>query len=132
MTSDLLLFYSPIAISFLSILSILLAYRVVQIRAKEGIGIGDGDNPKMERTIRVQANLLENMLPFSVLFVVYELNKGNEWVLIITGILFSVSRILHAQGLTSSPGRTFGRYYGTLFSWLVIVFLAVANIVQIF
>jgi len=128
MLSKVTLFYSPIIISTLSVLSIFLAYRVVQIRAKEHIGIGDGENPIMHRTIRVQANLLENMIPFSGLFLIFEINQGNHWVLIITGILFTVSRFLHAQGLTASAGRTFGRYYGTLFSWLTIVFLAGANI----
>jgi len=41
-----------------------------------------------------------------------------------SGILLVTSRVLHAWGLSHSPGRTFGRFYGTAGTWLVIIGLS--------
>ena len=125
------LMYSQIYLSFLALFGLYLAFKITQIRGKEGIGIGDGDNSAMRKAIRVQANFLENLLPFAVLFVVYELAGGNSYILLVTGLVFCVARVMHAQGLNKSAGRTFGRYWGTAMSWLVLLVLAVANLWQV-
>jgi uncharacterized membrane protein YecN with MAPEG domain len=41
------------------------------------------------------------------------------------GVLLVVSRVLHAVGLSGSPGRSFGRFYGTAGTWLLIVGLSI-------
>ena len=125
------LMYSQIFFSFLTLFGLYLAYKIVMIRGKEGIGLGDGDNTQMTRAIRVQANFLENLLPFAMLFVIYELAGGNHYVLLISGLVFCIARVLHAEGLAKKSGRSFGRYWGTLLSWLVLLVLAVANLWQV-
>ena len=125
------LMYSQIFFSFLALLALFLAYKITMIRGKEGIGIGDGENKTMARAIRVQANFLENLLPFAMLFVVYELAGGNHYVLLLSGVVFCAARVMHAEGLGKSAGRTFGRYWGTALTWLVLLVLSVANLWQV-
>ena len=131
MTIKSVLMYSQIYLSFLTLFGLVLAYRITVLRRQEHIGIGSGESSKIEKAIRVHANFLENLLPFAILYVVYELAGGNHYVLLITGLVFCVARILHAQGLGKSAGVSFGRYWGTVLSWLVLIVLALANLWQV-
>lgn len=45
---------------------------------------------------------------------------GREWVALLGGVLF-VARVLHAIGLSRSAGVSFGRMWGTLGTWSVIL-----------
>ena len=57
--------------------------------------------------------------------------SGAASVLIHTlGAVFVVARAWHAQGLSSSAGRTAGRFYGTLITLLVIAALSVLLLVR--
>jgi len=125
-------FYSQLYFSLLGLFAIYLSYMVVDARRSEKIGIGSGDNKLMERRIRVHSNFIEYLLPFAILFLVYELSGGNEWVLKISGAVFLIARIMHAQGLAKSAGTSFGRFYGTLFTWIIIIALSIANIIHLF
>ena len=125
------LYYSAIVFSLCSIIAIVLAYLIIQMRRSALIGLGDGDNKKMRQRMRVQANFLEYLLPFSILYLVYEINGGLEIILLATGIAFIVARILHPIGLLKSAGTSFGRFFGTLITWLVIIVLIVANLVLV-
>lgn len=122
------LYYSAILFSLCSIIGFVLAYLIVMMRRSAQIGLGDGDNKQLRQRMRAQANYLENLLPFAILYLIYELNGGLEIILIITGLLFLFARVIHPLGLFKSAGTSIGRYYGTLITWLVILFLAGANV----
>ena len=122
------LFYSAIVFSLSAIIGIVLAYNIILLRRSEGIGLGDGDNSKMRKRMRAQANFLEYLLPFAILYVIYELNGGNEITLMIVGGAFIFARIIHPLGLYKSAGTSNGRFFGTLITWLAILFLAGANL----
>jgi len=125
------LMYSQIYFSFLGLLALYLAYKIVALRRSEAIGIGDGENTTLARAIRVHSNFLEYLLPFAILFVIYELAGGNNYLLLTTGLVFCIARVLHAQGLAKSAGRSFGRFWGTLLTWLILLVLAIANLWQV-
>lgn len=122
--------FSMLYISLLSFLAIVLSYNVVSLRRSAKIGLGDGDNTDLFRRMRVQANLLENLLPFSILYVLAELNDNPTIFLHIVGIVFLVSRTLHAYGFNKTSGVSFGRFYGTLGTWITILTLIGANLYQ--
>ncbi len=124
-------YYSALFFSLLSIQAIVLAILIVKIRRSDQIGLADGGNKDLLRHMRVQANFLEYFMPFAALFLVYELNQGREDILIGAGSLFLLARIIHAMGFLKSGGYSFGRFYGTGISWLVILFLAGANLYQL-
>ncbi|MCC7258146.1 MAG: MAPEG family protein [Gammaproteobacteria bacterium] len=125
----------PIAITafyagLLGLLLVALSYRVAQRRIRFKVGVGAGDHPELERAIRVHGNFIE-YVPFTLLLLaLYEAGGGPGWVLHGTGIALVAARLAHAVGLTTSAGRTPGRFAGTLVTWLVIALLSLANMAR--
>ncbi len=114
----------------LALLLVALSFRVAQRRMRYKIGVGSGDNPDLERAIRVHGNFVE-YVPFALLLMgLYESVGGPAWAVHAAGITLVLARLLHAVGLTTSAGRTPGRFTGIMATWLLIAVLGIANIVQ--
>jgi hypothetical protein len=108
----------------LGLLLIALSVQVVLARRRYRVGLGAGSEEGLQQSIRVQANFVE-YVPFAViLLVLAELTGLPVPALHGAGVFLVASRVLHAIGLTQSPGRSFGRFYGTAGTWLVIVALS--------
>jgi uncharacterized membrane protein YecN with MAPEG domain len=105
----------------LGILSIVLAARVIGVRRNAQIGFGDGANLELQQRIRVHGNFVEYVPIALVLILVLELNGASVAVVNGLGGTLLTSRVLHAIGLSSDTGRTFGRLVGTSLTLLVIV-----------
>ncbi|MGI9264820.1 MAG: MAPEG family protein [Gammaproteobacteria bacterium] len=118
-------------IALTAFLFIALSYKATKQRRHSKIGLGVGDNEALERAVRVHANLAEYAPIALLLMLAYELNNGAAWLLHLTGAVFVISRVLHAQGLASTRGTSFGRFYGVLGTWSIILILATANIWQL-
>ncbi|MEQ3696936.1 MAG: MAPEG family protein [Pseudomonadales bacterium] len=109
-----------------------LAYRVVKGRWKHKVNIGDGANEDMERRIRVHANATEYLPLALILLAMLELGGVGHLWLHGLGVVLVVARVLHAVGFSKSSGASFGRYWGTLLTWLVVTVMALANVVHFF
>jgi uncharacterized membrane protein YecN with MAPEG domain len=114
--------------SLLGLLFIALSMRVVLLRRRERVPLGHGASKPLRRAIRVQANAAEYLPFILILMALLELNGGPGWELHIFGIALVVARLLHAFWLSRFPGRSFGRYWGTLVTAVVLISLAVANL----
>ncbi len=94
------------------LLTILHALRVVQLRMKYKVHLGDGGIPELERMTRVFANFTEYVPIGLVLLIALEIAQSPAWYLHLCGMTLLSGRILHAIGLsqTSSPNslRTSG------------------------
>ncbi len=108
------------------ILVLVLAYRVVQKR-RAGISLGDGGELSMQRTVRIHGNLTEYAPMFFLgLFALAGLG-GPVIAIHGFGAVFTLARFAHAfnffnkEGVEGIPK---GRFLGTLFSWISILFLA--------
>ncbi len=108
----------------LGLLLLALSTQVVLARRRSRVGLGHGTDDGLQQAVRVQANFTE-YVPFAVLLLVLAEITGLPWEAVHgAGILLVASRLLHAWGLSRSPGRTFGRFYGTAGTWLVIAALS--------
>ncbi len=108
----------------LGLLLVALSTQVVLARRRYRVRLGSGTDEGMQQAIRVQANFAE-YVPFAVLLLVLAEITGLPAAAVHgAGLLLVASRVLHAVGLTRSPGRTFGRFYGTAGTWLVILGLS--------
>jgi hypothetical protein len=108
----------------LGILLLVLSAQVVLARRRYRVGLGTGTEEGMEQAVRVQANFAE-YVPFAVVLLVFAEITGLPGPAVHgAGILLLASRVLHAVGLAQSPGRSFGRFYGTAGTWLVILALS--------
>lgn len=110
--------------ALLGLLLIALSVNVVLARLRYRVSLGTGTEEGMQQAVRVQANFAE-YVPFAViLLVLAEITGLPNAAVHVAGILLLTSRVLHAWGLSHSPGRTFGRFYGTAGTWLVIIGLS--------
>jgi len=107
-----------------TILVVILGLRVVRFRFRHKIGLGDGGNPDLQRRVRVHANAIEN-LPLALLLLGgMELNGYPAGLIHGFGATLFVSRAAHAWGLSHSSGTSRGRFLGTLFTWLLMLSMA--------
>ena len=114
--------------SILALLVIFLAYKVVNFRQTKSVGLGDNGDKDGMRAIRVHANAVEYIPMMIILMGIYEANGGSTIMLHIIGAVAVIARILHATGLSKSAGTTFGRFVGTLLTWITTLVLAGLNI----
>ncbi len=85
------------------ILALVLSLRVVQLRLKGKVSLGDNGDSALRGRIRAHANLTENApLALIGLFSLASLSVM-PWVLHLFGGGFIVGRVLHAVGM-STPG----------------------------
>ena len=109
----------------LGLLLIALSTQVVLARRRYRVRLGAGTEEGMQQAVRVQANFVE-YVPFAVLLLVLAELTGLPGPAVHgAGLLLVASRILHAVGLSRSPGVSFGRFYGTAGTWLTIIALSV-------
>jgi uncharacterized membrane protein YecN with MAPEG domain len=109
----------------LGLLLIALSVQVVRARRRFRVGLGTGTEDGLHQAVRVQANFTE-YVPYAVLLLVLAEITGLPAAAVHgAGVLLVVSRVLHAVGLSGSPGRSFGRFYGTAGTWLLIVGLSI-------
>jgi len=115
----------------IAVLLIALSYRVSKLRLKSRVGIGDQGVVELQSAIRVQGNLVEYAPIALLLLLIAELNSAAPALALhAAGATLVLARLGHAFGLSSSPDRTPGRFYGTLLTWLVILVLGVLLIVN--
>jgi hypothetical protein len=106
-----------------------LALRVVVLRRKLRIGMGDGNNADLARRIRIHANAIEHAPLVLILLALVEGLSAPVWLLHLFGSSFLAARVLHALGMTRSAGHSFGRFWGVLITWIVMAGLSIAAIV---
>ncbi len=112
----------------LGLLYIALCFQVVSHRRRARVGLGTASDTALERAVRVHGNFAEYAPLFLVLLLAAELSGAPVALLHVFGAVFFLARVGHAVGLARSSGTSFGRFYGTLFTWIVILVLAVTDI----
>ncbi len=114
--------------SLAGLLLLFLSFRVVRWRRKLSVGLGDGGQESLLRAQRAQANFIEYVPIALILLAAAESQGLARWLLQTSGAILMLARLLHAWGLSQSSGRSFGRFWGTLLTWVVILALSLANI----
>ncbi|MCZ8132880.1 MAG: MAPEG family protein [Steroidobacteraceae bacterium] len=107
-------------------LLIVLGWRIAKLRMRHRVGLGDGGVPELQQAIRAHGNLVEYAPLALLLLLAAELGGAAPApVLHSLGAAFVAARVAHAFGLSRSPGRSPGRFFGTLLTWLAMLTLAV-------
>lgn len=104
------------------LLTVFHAYRVIKLRKKYRVGIGDGGHPELTRMIRVHGNHIEFVPIGLILLIALEFVQSPVWYLHLCGMTLLAGRLLHAYGLSQTEGVSFGRLRGmqlTLLSLLL-------------
>jgi len=98
----------------LGLLFLTLTYNVIMRRMKLRVGIGAGNDPVLQRAIRVHGNFAE-LVPMALILMYFaEQWETPFWALHAMGAVLLLARILHAWGLSGSEGQSKGRFWGSI------------------
>jgi uncharacterized membrane protein YecN with MAPEG domain len=116
--------YAALTTAFLTVMQVVLMFRVASMRGQTEVLIGTGGNEALEQRQRVHGNFIENVPTFLIGLALIELIAGSTlWVAVLAGV-FVVSRLAHAIGLGMSSGVTSGRLVGSLGTMISMVVAA--------
>jgi len=105
----------------LGLLFVFLTLRIVRLRWKYKVGIGDGGEHVLAKAIRVHSNFVE-YVPFAVILIyMVEVQQTNAILLHGFGGALFVARVLHAFGLSKTSKTSFGRAAGTIITSLILL-----------
>ena len=112
---------TPLYAAVFGLLFVLLSVRTLLLRRRLKVGLGDGEQPLLQRAARVHANFAE-YVPFALLLMVFfELQTGaRAWVHgLLIGLL--IGRIAHAYGV-SQPAENYGfRVFGMAMTFTALI-----------
>ena len=107
--------------ALLAPLFVLLALRVIAVRRRARVAVGDGGDTELQRRMRVQANFAE-YVPFALLLLALAEGLGSAPALIhVLGLALLGGRLSHAWGMSQAQ-EVFGfRVAGMIATFTVIV-----------
>jgi hypothetical protein len=106
-----------------ALLVFVLSLRIALLRRRLRVGIGDGGDAGLARAIRAQANAIEYIPILLVMLLIAENNGAGVVFVHACGAGLLLARVLHALGLSGSAGVSFGRFWGILLTWAVLLAL---------
>lgn len=113
-----------------TLLYLALAVRVVLQRRTKRIGVGSGGDAALALRVRVHANFGEYVPLALVLLALLELCGASSPLVWTCGLGLLIARVLHAVGLGGSAGYSFGRFAGTLLTFVLLLVMALAGLWQ--
>lgn len=109
------LFYAGL----LAIWFLVLSVRVVQKRGE--VSLGDGGDPALIRRIRGHGNFAEYAPLILLLMAMLEYGGLQAWLLHALGVTLVVARLLHGVALSFTSHWKFGRFYGALLTFILLL-----------
>jgi uncharacterized protein len=111
--------------SLLALFYIYLSLRIIGIRQKVKVALGDGGSSELQRAIRAHANFSE-YVPLTLLLLFFlESQGGHALVQQLLCLLFLVARLVHAYGVSQTSENLRFRVFGMFSTMFVIVTSAI-------
>jgi uncharacterized membrane protein YecN with MAPEG domain len=114
------------------LLLVVLYVRISQRRLATKIGVGSGGDAELEQRVRAHGNLVESA-PFALilLYLIEQTEIGSIYVHAL-GATFIAARVAHAQGMSTTTGRSAGRFYGSLGTVILLLVMSALLLLRIF
>lgn len=106
----------------LGAINLWLALRIVRMRVRDEVLIGDGGDDLLAGRMRAHANLVEYAPFVLVLLALIELARGSGLASGLTALIFVIARIAHPMGMDLRRSNL-PRAGGAILIWLVLAFL---------
>ena len=121
---------TPLYAGLLALLYLVLSYRVVQMRGPGFPSLGDGGNNALMRRIRGHGNFAEYVPLLVLMLGSLELGQLPAPWLHALGASLLVARVLHGAALSFTDGWKFGRFWGTLLTFVLLLVNGVLCVCQ--
>jgi uncharacterized membrane protein YecN with MAPEG domain len=115
----------PFYAALLAGLYIFLSLRVIGMRVRGQVGLGDAGNPKLQRAIRVHANFSEYVPLALILLAFVEMQKASPLLLHLLSLALLLGRAIHACGVSQEQEDYRLRVTGTILTFASIAVPAV-------
>lgn len=120
---------TPLYAGLLALWFLALSIRVVQRRG-HGVSLGHGDDAVLLRRIRGHGNFAEYVPLILLLMALLEYGGMRGYLLHLFGVTLLIARVLHGVALSYTEKWKFGRFYGTLLTFGLLLVLALLNVWQ--
>ena len=121
---------TPLYAALLALWFMCLTLRVINLRRAARVSLGDGGDPALTRAIRGHANFAEYVPLALLLLAILELSRFSIYLIHALGIVLLVGRLLHGYAFAFAAESKFGRYWGAVLTFAVIVIEAVLCLYQ--
>ncbi len=122
-------YVTAIYAALLGLLAVTLSTIVMANRRRAGVTLGEGDDPRLRRAIRVFGNFTEYVPTALILIGLLEASGGPRLWLHVLGVALLAGRIAHAIGLSRNSGASAGRNVGVLLTNLTLIGASVALLI---
>ena len=112
---------TPFYAGLLALWFLVLSYRVIQMRGKSKINLGDGGNETMQRRIRGHGNFAEYVPLILVMMALLEISGGRPWLLHVIGATLLGARLMHGIAFSFTEKWFLGRFVGTLLTFILLL-----------
>lgn len=117
---------TPLYAALCALLLIAVSLRVITLRNRHNVRLGDGGHDDLRAAIRVQGNFAEYVpLALLLLFLLELSRQAPLWALHLLGLALFLGRLAHAFGLTRTLGRSPGRVIGMALTFSMLLIAAV-------
>ena len=116
---------TPLYAGILALLQVFLSWKVVSLRNRYQIRMGDGGHTELTGVVRAHGNLLEYLATGIVLLLLLDIIGFSNPVIHVLGILLVAARLLHLVGIHDPAGASLSRKIGTRLTWVQITACAV-------
>ena len=117
MTGKIIALYAGLA----ALLLLVLKVNVIRLRWRHRVGLGDGNEPELQRAIRMHGNFVEHAPTALILILLVEMAGYAGWIVHLLGASLVFGRVAHAWGLAGTDGPSLGRTVGVSLTFLVLL-----------
>ncbi|WP_170308317.1 MAPEG family protein [Parashewanella tropica] len=121
---------SPIYAALLTLLLITLAFKVISLRRKHRISIGNGGNQDLAAARAAMSNASEYIPIFLILLFSFEYLSQSPLFTHLIGSIFIIGRCMHAFAISNHTLQA--RFWGMILTFSCLVVLAVAAFFLVF
>jgi len=122
------MFITEFYAGLLAILFFALSIRVVAVRGR--VSLGDGGDPMVLRRMRGHANFAEYVPLILLMMAFLEYHHLATWQLHLMGATLAIARLLHGVALSFTSKWFFGRFAGSVLTFVLLVSCAIACVWQ--
>ena len=115
---------TPLYAALLALFQVYLSWRVVSLRNKYQIRMGDGGHTELTGVVRVHGNLIEYLPTTLILLFLLEVQGFSAPVIHALGVLLLFARLLHLKGIHDPAGASSSRKIGTRLTWVQMTIAA--------
>ena len=113
----------------LSLAFVFLSMRIIILRGRFKVLMGDEGHAEIQRAIRAQGNFSEYVPLALLLLATLELNQVVPWLLHAIGVCLILGRMIHAYNISRVSEELKIRVVGMLLTFLSIIVASVAAII---